>query len=221
MLLSSLSLVKQFEGDHSLSGNAHQWVTGKGVPLWVYVCVRHTCVCVAYVCVCHICVCVCVFASLLSTRVMCDPYHMCPLSNLFIQWETYSTCWWQHSYVMFVRESASVRLLTYASASLWTVAMVTMGCGLGSSVTSWYWSVIQETNHVASSFKHTINPLLSQTHDLKLYNSHAEAGDWAGYLQMSRNRIKTEPSLIPQQFSKRFRYCREHKHRHLILVQHE
>lgn len=45
---------------------------------------------------------------------------------------------------------------------------------------------------------------------LNLLRSQAEGR--AKYSQMSQSRIKTEPSLIPQQFSNRFRYCKKRKH---------
>lgn len=112
------------------------------------------------------------------------------------------------------------------SASVWAVAMVTkrlwfrvtgdiMVQVVGASP-----SILQETDHAASSFSHTINPSVSHTHDVKPRRRVIKAGDCNGYSQMSSNRIKTEPSLIPQQFSRRFRYCREHKHSHLTLAQH-
>lgn len=39
MPMSLPSLGKQFEGDHSLSGNVHQWGTGNGVSVCLCVCV--------------------------------------------------------------------------------------------------------------------------------------------------------------------------------------
>ena len=54
--------MKQFKGDHPLSGNVHQLVTGKGVS---------------------VCVCVCVCFPLPSNLEMCDPCHMSSLEPVY------------------------------------------------------------------------------------------------------------------------------------------
>lgn len=68
-----LSLMKQFKVDHSLSGNVHKVVTGKGVS---------ACLCpLMRTCLSEIC-----------TRDIFNPYYLFLSSKSFIQRQTQSAC---------------------------------------------------------------------------------------------------------------------------------
>lgn len=139
----------------------------------------------------------CVFASFcvsVSTLLYRHQWHVCILSQTYLHCIRFMLLMWA-----FVHD---------VSLWVWAVTMVTQEIGR----LKWW------CHHTDCRY-HFLDPkgkeTLCQLDLLLLWAQKLKF--WVKYSQMSQSRINTEPSLIPQQFSNRFKYCNRVKHIRLIL----